>query len=282
MSTETTDQSDQKILSGRFQRIGVFLAISFLGLGYILSTLPEIANPLSDRTCITGFWKLALILTHILIFALIPIAMNVFYRTLTIFQASHSAIFASQLGLSLIMVAIAAEIGSHVTQCWYYENEFTLLNFMFYFFLLSAFALWGDGLAISNTRGNRLINIIFILSLFVVSILYPLGNLTANSSYKIPLYIALTLNFTVLAYRGYKLLGNDLRILLFPFFSVGVNLFFAFLLQAYGGNPYTDPNVNLNALFHILHDLIGTEAGLAIFTVLVYLRGREAAAGRLN
>ncbi|MBE9101764.1 hypothetical protein [Vacuolonema iberomarrocanum] len=282
MSTETTGQSDQKLLSGRFQRIGVFLAIALLGLGHILSTLPEIASPLSDRTCITGSWKLALILTHILIFVLIPIAMNVFYRTLTVLQASNSAIFASQLGLSLIMVSVASEMGAHVTQCWYYENEFTMLNFMFYFFLLSAFALWGDGLAVSNTRGNRLLNLIFALSLLVVSILYPLGDITANSSYKIPIYIALTLNFTVLVYRGYKLLGDDLRVLLFPFFSVGVNLFFVFLLQAYGGDPYTDPNVSLNALFHILHDLIGTEAGIAIFTVLVYLKGREAAAGSLN
>ncbi len=39
---------------------------------------------------------------------------------------------------------------------------------------------------------------------------------------------------------------------------------------------YTDPNhphFAYNALFHILHDLAGTLAGVAIFTWLVYQKG---------
>lgn len=281
MSSETAVRSDNKVLDFQFQHIAVFLAIAFIGLGYILSTLSEIASPLAGRTCITGSWKLALILTHIVAFVLIPLAMKIFYQALTALQLPKSTIFASQLGLSFIMVAIASEIGWHITQCWYYQDEFTMLNFMFYFFLLSAFALWGDGLAVSNTWGTQLINVIFALSLLVVSILYPLGNIAGNSSYKIPIYIALTLIFSVLTYRGYKLL-DDWRIIFFPIFSVGVNLFFVFLLEKYGGNPYTDPNVTLNALFHILHDLAGTETGVVIFTWLVYLKGRAAGSGELN
>lgn len=46
-----------------------------------------------------------------------------------------------------------------------------------------------------------------------------------------------------------------------------------FLLDKYGGDPYTDPQVAFNALFHILHDLGGTEARVAIFTWLVYKKG---------
>ncbi|NEQ12043.1 MAG: hypothetical protein F6K37_41160, partial [Moorea sp. SIO4E2] len=46
-----------------------------------------------------------------------------------------------------------------------------------------------------------------------------------------------------------------------------------FLLDKFGGNPYSDPQVTFNALFHILHDLLGTEAGLVIFTWLFYNKG---------
>jgi len=272
--------SDEKVLDPPFQRIAVLFAISFTGLGYILSTLPEIASPLSGRTCITGPWKLALILTHIVAFVLIPLAMKIFYQALTALKLPQSAIFASQLGLSFIMVSIASEIGWHVTQCWYYQDEFTMLNFMFYFFLLSAFALWSDGLAVSNTWVTQLLNVVFAVSLLVVSIIYPLGYIAGNSNYKIPIYIALTLIFSVLTYRGYKML-DDWRIIFFPIFSVGVNLFFVFLLEKYGGNPYVDPNVTLNALFHILHDLAGTETGVAIFTWLVYIKGRAARTGEM-
>lgn len=278
----TSEQSSSaKILDSKFQRILIFFAISFIGLGYILSTLPGISAPLSGRTCITGTWKIALILTHIMAFVLIPVSMKIFYHTLTALKLPQSSIFASQIGLSFIMVSIASEIGWHVTQCWYYQDEFTMLNFMFYFFLLSAFALWGDGLAENNTWITQLLNLIFALSLLAISILYSIGNIAGNSNYKIPIYIALTLIFSVLTYRGYKLL-DDWRIIFFPIFSVGVNLFFVFLLQKYGGDPYTSPNVGLNALFHILHDLAGTETGVAIFTWLVYLKGRAASAKALN
>ncbi|GAB1545200.1 hypothetical protein NUACC21_78760 [Scytonema sp. NUACC21] len=177
---------------------------------------------------------------------------------------SAKAIFASQLGLSFIMVSIASEIGWHVTQCWYYQNQFAMLNFMFYFFLISAFALWADGLVEKTTKYTDFVNVFFAFSLLGISILYLLGNEQNNSTYKTPIYIALTLVFTVLTYRGYKLL-RTWKILLFPFFSVGVNLGFIFLLDKFGQN-----DVTYNALFHILHDIGGTEAGVAIFTWLVY------------
>lgn len=271
----------EKLFDPKLQRIVVFLAIAFVGLGYILFQLPETSGSLIGRTCITGSWKLALILTHIVAFVLIPLAMKVFYHSLTSLKLPRSSIFASQLGLSFIMVSIASEIGWHVTQCWYYQDQFTMLNFMFYFFLLSAFALWGDGLATKNTWVTKLLNIVFALSLVVVAVLYSLGNAAGDSNYKVPIYISLTLIFTVLTYRAYKFLA-DWRIIFFPIFSVGVNLFFVYLLQKYGGNPYTSPNVSSNALFHILHDLTGTETGVAIFTWLVYLKGRAAEASEMN
>ena len=270
----------QKSPSGKiFNSDLVFIAFSFFialfGLGYTLTILPEIAqsqlsNP--NRICITGGWKFGLIVTHILTFALIPLAMRIFYDGLKNLGLGFKVIFASQLGLAFIMVAIAAEIGWHVTQCWYYQNDFTMLNFMFYFFLISAFVLWSDGLVIKTTALTKLVNILFAISLLVISILYPLGYQADNPTFKVPIYIALTIVFGVLTYRGYQLL-KDWKIILVPFFSVGVNLTFVFLLDKYGGDPYTNPQVALNALFHILHDLGGTEAGVAIFTWLVYSKG---------
>ena len=253
-----------------------FIALCFLiglgGFGYILTVLPEIATPPSDlpRVCITGGWKYGLVFTHALTFALIPLAMRIFYEGLKNLKAPSKSIFASQLGLAFIMVAIAAEMGWHVTQCWYYTNDFTMLNFMFYFFLISAFALWAGGLVEQETILTRISNGVFAIGLLAASILYPLGFANNNNdSYKVPIYILLTLVFTILTYRGYKLLGTW-KIILVPLFSVGVNLGFIVLLDKYGGNPYTEPHVALNALFHILHDLIGTEAGVAIFTWLIY------------
>lgn len=271
VSNASPESADEKIFSANLIVIALCFAIGLGGFGYILATLPGLAEIPENvtRTCITGGWKYALILTHVFAFALIPLAMRVFGKSLLILGHPPKIIFASQLGLSFIMVAIAAEIGWHVTQCWYYENEFTMLNFMFYFFLISAFALWADGLTQKVTVKTQVVNVIFALSLLAVSILYPLGYKADDPSYKIPIYIALTLVFTVLTIRGYLLL-RTWKIIFFPIFSVGVNLGFVALLDKFGGNPYTDPQIQSNALFHILHDIGGTEAGVIIFTILVY------------
>jgi len=255
--------------------IALCFLIGFAGFGYVLVTLPGLPDK-PNPAAIEGGWKFALVATHVLTFVLIPLAMKVFYESLKRLNL-QSGIFASQLGLSFIMVAIASEIGWHVTQDWFYQNQFTMLNFMFYFFLISAFALWADAFVMEDNLGTRLINILFAISLLAISILYPLGyENDENSAYKIPIYIALTLVFSVLTYRGYKIL-EDWKIILFPIFSVGINLTFIFLLDKYGvpqDGVLPDP-LYLNPLFHILHDLGGTEAGVAIFTWLVYSKGKK-------
>ncbi|MDY7003163.1 MAG: hypothetical protein SWX82_04130 [Cyanobacteriota bacterium] len=274
MSNLTTN-NDEKIFSNSLIIITICFAIALLGFAYVLVKLPEITPEQIEiyqkGTCIQGGWRYALIVTHVLTFILIPLAMRIFYQALNNLKLPLKTIFASQLGLAFIMVSIASEIGWHVTQCWYYQNDFTMLNFMFYFFLISAFALWADGLSQETNAITNVINIVFALGLLAISILYPIGYKTDNPSLKIPIYIALTLVFTVLTYRGYKLL-QDWKIIFFPIFSVGVNLSFVFLLDKYGGDPY-HPQIVYNALFHILHDFGGTQAGVAIFTWLVYQKG---------
>ena len=260
-----TESKNEKIFGIDFVFATICVALAFFGLAYVLSVLPGIQK--QSSICITGGLKYGLIATHILTFVLIPLAMRIFYQGLKNLGLSLKTIFSSQLGLALVMVSIASEIGWHVTQCWYYQNDFTMLNFMFYFFLISAFALWSDGLSRQNNIWTRLVNLVFAFGLLVTCILYPLGAEASNSSFKIPIYITLTIVFAVLTYRGYKLL-EDWRIIFVPIFSVGVNLFFISLLDKYGPE-----SVLYNALFHILHDLGGTLAGVAIFTWLVYEKG---------
>lgn len=273
--SNSPDAASDNIFSGNLIIAAVCFIIVLSGFGYILLKLPGL--PPQSPVCMADGWKLALIITHVLVFALIPLAMGVFYKSLTVLGLPQKAIFASQLGLAFIMVAIASEIGWHVSQCWYYQNQFTMLNFMFYFFLISAFALWSDGLLEKRTTLSNFIDILFAISLLVVSIFYSLGASQdpPNDSFKIPIYIALTLVFSVLTYRGYRVV-QDWKIIFVPIFSVGVNLAFIFLLNKYGSPPYTETRVIFNALFHILHDLCGTEVGIAIFTWLVYSKSIAA------
>lgn len=258
---------EEKIFGLNFFIASICFLIGLLCFGYIFWMLPGISpkpEPI-EPVCITGGWKLALIVTHLLNFILIPITMRIFYlRSSYLVKKGLHSPFSIQLGLAFIMIAIAFEVGWHITQCWYYQDQFTALNFMFYFFLISAFVLWADGFL-----ENKYVNFVFTGALAIVSILYPLGDELNNSSFKIPIYIVLTLIFGFLVYGSYKIL-QDWRIIFFPISSVGVNLTFVFLLNKYGGNPYTNPQITYNALFHILHDLAGTEAGVAIFAYLVY------------
>ena len=53
----------------------------------------------------------------------------------------------------------------------YYENNFHVLNFGFYFFLISGFALWADGL-----RNIAIVDLIFGGILAGATVLYPFGN----------------------------------------------------------------------------------------------------------
>lgn len=53
----------------------------------------------------------------------------------------------------------------------YYENNFHVLNFGFYFFLISGFALWADGF-----KNIPIFDLIFGGILAAATVLYPYGN----------------------------------------------------------------------------------------------------------
>lgn len=60
---------------------------------------------------------------------------------------------------------------------------------------------------------------------------------------QVPIYIILSFEYAVLTLRFWRLLDKDARVFLFPFFSVGVNLFFISLLDKY------ESDIILNPLF---------------------------------
>lgn len=82
MSTEEEPMSDELAHSG------LLLAPGFLGLAYVLATLPEVGDPVT--TPITGAWKFGLIATHVLIFVLVPVGMRVFHEALPALNVKRS------------------------------------------------------------------------------------------------------------------------------------------------------------------------------------------------
>lgn len=218
-----------------------------------------------------------LILTHLIPFVLIPLTMYVISKqTPYLIQHSDKEMhpFSLILGLAFIGFAVAFEYGYHVTQAWYYRNSFDVQNYMFYFFLISSFALWADGF-----YSNKAVDCVFCLAILLASIAYPIGATLHANALKGFIYGALTVSFYFVTVRG-KTLLQDVRMLWVPFFAVGVNLLFVALLQ------HADKDGRMtrwNYIHHICHDLLGTEMGTAIFCYLIHdnPRHRRAAAEQM-
>ncbi len=92
------------------------------------------------------------------------------------------------------------------------------------------------------------------------------------SSAKIPLYVGMTATFLSITRRGREVFGNSM--LWVPFFCVGVNLGFIFLLDGvqYGNAEVVDGVKQLtdqNYIYHIFHDILGTELGVLVFGLLI-------------
>lgn len=50
-----------------------------------------------------------------------------------------------------IQASIASEIGWHVTQQWYYQEDYMILNYAFYFFLTLGTGLWAVGIEVLSS-----------------------------------------------------------------------------------------------------------------------------------
>lgn len=223
-----------------------------------------------------------LVLTHAIPFALLPWVSKQVSEKGRIIKNDFEEFnpFIMQLAMACIGFGLSLEFGWHVADSWYYDNNFHVLNFGFYFFLISGFALWADGF-----KNNARIDIVFALILTAATILYPFGNAhqvgvdvpgflsgffeDGASVAKIPLYVGMTATFLSITLRGKEIFGKDMYKV--AFLSVGVNLAFIFALSGYAyekNSTYADLSV-LNYIFHICHDLLGTEAGVLYFGYLV-------------
>ena len=223
--------------------------------------------------------------THAFPFLLIPVTMRLVSAKADAIQRDHPEFnpFIMQLGLATVCFSLAQEFGWHVTSNWFYVNNYHVLKFGFYFFLISAFALWADGF-----KSNWIWNLIMGGILLWATIDYPNGAAAdlislagdANTG-KIPLYVGLTVTFLILSIRGKEIFGNAMYLV--PVFSVGVNLFFIYLLDGvskprWNGDTFDDMGP-LNYIYHICHDLLGTEMGVIIFAYLLYSYGDKTLTG---
>eukprot|EP00250_Pteridium_aquilinum_P007234 c17002_g1_i1 orf=250-1095(+) len=214
------------------------------------------------------FMKVPLIATHLIPFILMPFSMWVCHEgTQALQEMGAKSPFQALLGLAYIMVSISGEVGWHVHQRWFYHEDYDILNFFHYVFITLGTTFWALGVQTKDTQSNILDALLMLCT--------PLATLTygraAYLSYhemdgatKVPIHIAMCYQYAVLSWRLFKLLKGDMRVWIFPFFSVGMNLFFVILLQKY------QINLILNPLFHILHDVAGTMMGVLIITLLLW------------
>lgn len=72
--------------------------------------------------------------------------------------------------------------------------------------------------------------------------------------------------FLEITRRGREIFGN--KMLWVPFFCIVVNLGFIFLLDGvqYGN---AEELTSLNYIYHICHDVLGTELGVLVFGLLI-------------
>jgi hypothetical protein len=212
-------------------------------------------------------WSFLLIVTHLIPFALLPFTMCVAWNQSRhlLRRSSHVGkemhLFSLQLGLTFTCIALTFEFGLHTSTAWYYRNSYHVLNYLFFLFLIASFALWAD-----SFYCNTPVNILLVLTTVVCAVLYPIGTIKDENLFKVSLYASLMLNFLLVTMRGMVVL-QDLRMLWVPFFSVVVNLFFIWLLQR---TEKAGELTKWNYIFHMAHDLFGTELGVAVFAYLLY------------
>jgi hypothetical protein len=216
-------------------------------------------------------WSFLLIVTHLIPFALVPFTMCVAWdRSRHLLESTQKEmhLLSLQLGLAGVCVALAFEIGWHSSTAWYFHSGYHALNYLFNLFLVPSFALWADGFYCSAP-----VNLMFVLATAACAVLYPIGAAKDDSAFKICQYASLTFTFLFVTIRA-KVVLQDWRMLWVPFFSVGVNLVFLGLLHR------TDKAGMLtkwNYIYHMAHDLLGTELGVAVFAYLLYDSPRHRA-----
>lgn len=237
-----------------------------------------------------GLLSFALIFTHILPLTFItPLIFLSVEDKGEIIQKDFPQFNPALIKLSFVLVAVGLGMETcwHIIDSWYYDKDFHIINFAFYFFLTSAFSTWAAAL-----ESDKFWNVINFLVLGVICLWYPVGmcnkfelpypsfipedwteTLKAAGGSKFPCIAGLSVPFIPIWLKGKKIFEEKMNIVVF--FSVGVNLAFILALSTFGKiNPPFDPVTQddlsqLNYILHILHDIAGTELGVIYFAYLI-------------
>lgn len=228
---------------------------------------PSIAAQDPDRCkVIELYMKVPLIATHLIPFILMPVSMWVCMEGAGVLQEmGMKSPVKVVLGLAYIMLSIAGEVGWHVHQRWFYNEDYDILNFFFYAFITLGTTFWALGAQSKKASTESIswvLDAVLMLCTPLTALAYGLAAYATDT--KVPIYIIMAYQYGVLSWRLFKLLNNDYTVWLFPFFSVVVNLIFVFLLIQ------NKANITLNPLFHMLHDAAGTEMGILVITIILW------------
>lgn len=198
-------------------------------------------------------WTELLIITHLVPYVLLPAIMYILYSKKEYYQDKVYSYNLLQLAFVALIIAMIGEFLWHwLVQGWEYQSgEYHPLNGLMFSLMVLSFTL----IAIGFDRG-KLVDVVLVLVTIITPIAYVVG-------IKPFAYIAQTIGLVALTVRSMRVL-QDGRVILFPVFSFGVNMGFISLLFS-----ATDPTIQI--IYHILHDIMGTLLGLAIWGYLLWI-----------
>lgn len=193
-------------------------------------------------------WTVPLFITHLVPYLLIPMVMVVFHKRVPHLTSVIRLSALIQIGLLCLIGSMVAEFAwHHFIQSWNYQNDTHILNGLMYGLMVTGFAFMALRLLRIGIR-----DVIIICCVIAVPIVYAIN-------IKPVIWVIQTWMVIEITLRALRVL-NDKQILFFPFLTIVVNMAFIFLLFS-----------SHHPVFHILHDLLGTLLGFALFGYLFWI-----------
>lgn len=194
-----------------------------------------------------GLWKPPLIITHVIPFLLIPAIMLIFHKNREYYIPKINSYILVQIGYIFLLISMVFEVYSHaVIQKWDYESTYNFANGAMFVLMTLAFSFVSLGL-----KKGKWEDILMVGAIIFTPIGYAL-HLTPSK------FIGSTVGVIFMTWRGYQVL-QDKKVFFFPLFSFAVNMVFLMLLAQ-----------TMHPIYHILHDVLGTLLGFAIFGYLFH------------
>ncbi|MCY3410245.1 MAG: hypothetical protein INQ03_01290 [Candidatus Heimdallarchaeota archaeon] len=196
--------------------------------------------------------SLALVGTHLIPYILIPLIAFGIYRKKSHLSKLFHSFWLVEIAFLLLMLSMVFEVlWHHFVQNWNYQNEFHILNGLMYVFMVAGFDLMAIGF-----HKNKPVDLILWVLIPITPVAYFL-------EWKEVIWTIQLVGLLIVTWRSWLVL-NDKRVFLFPIFSFVVNMIFIALLFSTG-----DP------IYHILHDVLGTLLGFAIFGYLIIFNDKR-------